>query len=136
MSNSDGTSRQVSCPECNSDRTPPEARKRSHAQFSQCGSNRWKEVMESPEGERPSSQPRTLYVSKTHFEELTEKQDNRYTTEAQREEARRIFSDPELFEARVDEIMVDLARKAPAILADSDGDDGMVEAREDVEEQE
>lgn len=91
--------------------------------------------MKSPKDE-DFLQPRILYVSETYFNELTERQENKNMTETQREETRRIFSDPELFEARVEEIMEDLAKKAPAILVDYDGDDEPGEAREEVEEQE
>ncbi|KAE9966724.1 hypothetical protein EG328_008650 [Venturia inaequalis] len=135
MSSHSGTSTQESCLECNGDRTAPKLTKSSRAQCPQCGSNRWTEAMKSPKDE-DFLQPRTLYVSETYFNELTGRQENKNMTETQREETRRIFSDPELFEARVEEIMEDLAKKAPAILVDHDGDDEPGEAREEVEEQE
>lgn len=138
-SNHNGKSRQESCPECNGEQTffskVPQSSKNSHNKCPQCGTKRWLEFTESL-GDEDSLQPRTIYVSETYFLELTEKQERRGVSEEQQAETKRTFSDPGLFEARVEEIMKDLEKKAPLVLSDCDGDDEPNEAKEEVEEME
>lgn len=130
MSNRNGISKQESCPECHGDLIPKPT-KSSRSQCLQCG---WTKTIERPSDDT-SLQARTLYVSETYFDELTEKQENKDLTKAQREETKRIFSDPDLFEARVEEIMKDLKEKTTGILADPDRSDGDNEEEEEAKEE-
>lgn len=139
LSNHTGRSRQESSPECNGEQTffskVTQSSKKSHTRRPQCGIKRWPESTENL-GDKDSLQPRTLYVSETYFQELTEKQERRGLSEEQQAETKRTFSDPHLFEARVEEIMKDLEKKTPLVLYDCDGDDEPNEAKEEVEETE
>lgn len=136
MSDSNGPPRQESCSTCNGGQTFSRPAKSSRAQCSQCGNSRSTGAAGAPKDEA-SLQPRTLYVSGTYFDELTGKQENKDGTGAHRAETKRIFSDLDLFEARVEEIIKEMAKKESGILADLDehcGDNDLDEVKEEVEE--